>query len=450
MSAIGAERQEATSYFRRFQFASFHGILSAKAFDQAARHGRCQAKRSSCVLIPRVVAWLMMYANLQGTSMADALTQAWGLVQCLMPAPGAQAVTEEAFVQARQKLKLRFWQHLFAGLVARYQRHFDSDLRIKGRYLVKAIDGTVLTLGPFKRLTGYFGRLGNHKGKAKRPTARLVSVVTVLSSIRHAFVLVPLKISETLCLMHLIPSLLPFDILLEDAGFFCYAAMVRIRQRRAHYLLRITPRAASFAVKLRVLGPDDWLVEFRPGRTVRKRWPELPTAIRCRLIRYRMPGFRDSFLITSLANPAVFSREELVALYHKRWRIETVHRDWKHVLAAGNIRSTTPAGVCKEVFAQLTLWNLTRWVMTEAAQKSGRDAMELSFNNALTRIKSLMPAMAVAQPQALECLYRQLLRDIAAAVIRQRPGRSYPRPGDGKIKDKGKGRKQLPARLSTA
>lgn len=447
MSAIGAERQAAQNYFKSFELSSFRNILSPADFADAALRTGCQPRRSSRVLLPQVVAWLMMYVSLQVTSMAGGLACAWGFVAGILPVPLAKAVSEEAFVQARSRLKRRFWRRLFDALANRYLQAFDDALKFKGRYLVKAVDGTELTLGKSKRVAGFFGRPTNHKGPAPRPMARLVSVVNVLSGFCHRFVLVPLKISESLCLKHLIQSLVPLDILLLDAGFFCYLALVLIRGQKAHYLMRINVRAQGFAKKIRKLGPDDWLVAFTPGRETLRRCPGLPETILCRLICYRMAGFRDAYLICSLTNPAVFSRDELVSLYHKRWRIETIHRDWKHVLAAANFRSQTPLGIHKELYAQLMLWNLTRWVMSQAAVEKGCDAMMLSFQNAVTQIKSMLLPLALATPKNAQKWYRHLLDMIAATAILQRPGRSYPRPHDGKIKDKGKGRKKLPAKL---
>ena len=79
-----------------------------------------------------------------------------------------------------------------------------------------------------------------------------------------------------------------------------------------------------------------------------------------RILQYQRPGFRTSWLITSLLDPAELPYEELVGLYHQRWRQETFHREWKHTLQLANLRSHSPSGICKEVFVQLTLNNAVR------------------------------------------------------------------------------------------
>ncbi len=142
-----------------------------------------------------------------------------------------------------------------------------------------------------------------------------------------------------------------------------------------------------------------------------------------------------------------FNRDELVDLYHRRWSIETIYREWKHGLDIQNLRSHSPAGILKEVHAQLLLSNVVRWIMTEATQDEPLTPLDLSFLTTLTLIKDRVSTFIHASPRDMAKLYRQLLRDIHAARIRKRPGRSYPRPGDRRIKNKGKGKYQMPARI---
>lgn len=195
------------------------------------------------------------------------------------------------------------------------------------------------------------------------------------------------------------------------------------------------------------LGPDDQLVAFIPCRNTRRLHPRLPEQITARLIPYQIPGFRPSWLLTSILDPQVCSREELVDLYHRRWQLETIYREWKHALNIQNLRSHTPAGIVKEVFAQLVLSNLVRWVMSEAVQGTTLHPVDLSYVTALTAVKNSLLQMLRTRPDRIEAMYRQLLRAVRSAPIRKRPGRSYPRKYD-QPQDKGNGTISVPARLS--
>ena len=127
--------------------------------------------------------------------------------------------------------------------------------------------------------------------------------------------------------------------------------------------------------------------------------------------------------------------------------METFYREWKHTLDIQNLRSHTPRGILKEVHAHLLLSNLVRWIMTEACEQTPHKPVELSFLTALSHIKGTLWRMLHLPPKALADAYEQLLTLIRAARIRQRPGRSYPRHRDGRIKNMGYGKYRLPARL---
>ena len=202
------------------------------------------------------------------------------------------------------------------------------------------------------------------------------------------------------------------------------------------------------AKRMSRLGPDEWRGRFRPMAKSRRKCPGLPGELVCRLIRYQRRGFRSSWLVTSLMDPRRYTRVELIDLYHQRWTLETIYREWKHSLDIQNLRSHTPAGIVKEVHAQLMLSNLVRWIMTEAAQDTGQTPLDFSFVTTLTLLKTSVARMVQVGDGRIPWFYQQLLADIRAAKIRKRPGRSFPRPGDGKYKNKGHGQRQKPTRLT--
>jgi hypothetical protein len=149
-------------------------------------------------------------------------------------------------------------------------------------------------------------------------------------------------------------------------------------------------------------------------------------------------------------DPHRFTQSDLVDLYHRRWGIETMYREWKHALNIQNLRSHTPIGILKEVYAQVLLSNLVRWIMTEATQHDAdKSPVDLSFLTSLSLVKNAMLTMLAVHADQLRHLYQQLLSDILHAKIRHRPGRSYPRKGDYKIKNKGHGKHRLPSRLQS-
>jgi hypothetical protein len=194
------------------------------------------------------------------------------------------------------------------------------------------------------------------------------------------------------------------------------------------------------------LGDNDQLVRFVPSAGTRRHTPALPRELTARLLPYQIPGFRPSWLLTSVLDPQRCSRDELVDLYHRRWQIETVYREWKHGLDVQNLRSHKPAGVVKEVYTQLLLSNLVRWVMAEAVCGTELHPVDLSYINALTAVKNTLLRMLRVRPAQIAAIYTQLLVAVRAAPIRKRPGRSYPRKYD-QPQDKGHGTISVPAKI---
>jgi len=211
--------------------------------------------------------------------------------------------------------------------------------------------------------------------------------------------------------------------------------------------MRIPHDVSRYAIRQHRLGTDEWQVTFHPSPATRSRTPGLPSQLSARLIRYQKPRFRPAWLLTSLTNPRHFQRHELIDLYHRRWAVETIFREWKHGLDIQNLRSLTPRGIHKEVHAQLLLSNLVRWLMSEAARETRQTPIAFSFLAALNCVKAALPLLATGTPTTHADVHRHLLRQIQAAPIRHRPGRSYPRPNDGKIRNRGHGKQRLPAKL---
>jgi hypothetical protein len=254
----------------------------------------------------------------------------------------------------------------------------------------------------------------------------------------YAFRWTSLSVSEQHSARKLLGRLEGGDLLLADRNFPDLATFVAILRQGADFLFHLPSN--RFLKKARTPTScgraDEWCVVL-----------PLDAERRVRILEYRRPGFRTSWLITSLVDAEAFSHEELVELYHQRWHQETFHREWKYTLQLGNLRSHTACGLLKEVLVQLTLNNAVRWILTDAAPAGARP-VDLQFLEAKRLILASAPAMTAAPARALPDLYRELLHEIARCRIRVRPGRSYPRRWDRKPRPKGHGRLAHPARLA--
>ncbi|NLW87302.1 MAG: transposase [Planctomycetes bacterium] len=133
------------------------------------------------------------------------------------------------------------------------------------------------------------------------------------------------------------------------------------------------------------------------------------------------------WFVTSLLDDKAYPSEEIVELYARRWRIETLFLQLKRRLSADVLRSKTPEGVRKEMASCVADLNIVRTIMLESAAANETHPLCLSFTGALRAILAFAPVLAISPPWKLLAIYDAMLREIASCRIRDRPGRQEPR-----------------------
>jgi hypothetical protein len=441
-NVIGRMPRRPTEILRSAGLTPFRQILDPAAFARAW----LKPLVAHAVLIPEVVFWLMASVALDKTSMAGGIISFWSSLRVCLPHLRIKPVTEEAFCLARSALPIRFFLRLFADLVQRFTRQFGARFRWKGLRLL-GIDGMDNDLPHHPHLRRLFPPPSNQHGATARPQGRLVGLVGLLDGICYAFRWTSLAVGEQFSARKLIGWLVPGDLLLADRNFPGLATFAAILRQGADFLFHLPSN--RFLKRARIPTPsgrpDEWYVDLPLLKRLRQQYPQLGATLRVRIVQYQRPGFRTSWLVTSLLDTTGFTHQELAELYHQRWRQETFHREWKYTLQLSNLRSETAAGLLKEVLVQLTVNNAVRWMMAEAC-RPGDLPVDLKFLDAKRVILACVPAMTAAPAWALMGLYHDLLATIASQRILVRPGRSYPRRWDGRARPKGHGRTAQPAR----
>jgi hypothetical protein len=413
------------------------------------------------------LTWLGIVGALHtAKSFADVLLITWKLLedaQCPLPKPrkasrkrrggcsphdphgSSLQVSEEAFVQARQKLPLQLWLCLLVVLAEHFQRQHPEHIRWK-RYRLLMLDGSDIALPRYQRLLKHYGAAGS--GKARTPQVRMLMLAFAQARLPWRYAVVPQSCHEQTAAKGLLAHLEPGDLVLMDRGFWSYGLFWQIQQQGALFAIRLR-RGVSFR-RLKRLGTGDTLVEWRPTTRCKKRcsWAGtgLPKSIRLRVIHYRVPGFRPSAVVTNVLRPRDVSREEWVrlaavderghvleaGLYHRRWEIETLFYELKVFQGMeGSLRSRTPPGIEFEIAGHVLLYFLIRWLMVEAAAAHGVHPLRLSFKHALQEFEDLRPFLLTAPFQTVSnILLPRLLARIVQHPIAIRPGRHFARLGD--------------------
>jgi hypothetical protein len=100
-------------------------------------------------------------------------------------------------------------------------------------------------------------------------------------------------------------------------------------------------------------------------------------------------------LITTLLDHRQYPAPGLVRLYHERWEIELAYLALRHTILDGHVlRSHDRAGLEQELWALLTVYQLLRMVMVEAAASRGLDPDRASFTIAVHAARDQLIAAA--------------------------------------------------------
>jgi hypothetical protein len=363
-----------------------------------------------------------------------------------------------AFTQARAAMPWAFWVALVLILAERFEEHHPDAIRFK-HFRLLALDGTCLKLDRWADLRARAGTSENGKGLAT-PQARLVLLQLPLVRLPVRFELTPYYVGERTVAATVLEALRRDDLVLIDRGFWSYGLFCQVGRSRADFAIR---QMSGVALKtLRSLGTKDRLVRWTPSD---RQWKDegLPGSLPLRVIAYQIKGFRPSAVVTSVLDPKRISRDEFVrlaavdqagrvldaGLYHRRWEIETTLSEIKVTQAMeGSFRSRTTEGIAFEVAGHLLLYFLVRSQIVEAASAAGVSPLRLSYKGALEDVQDMGESLLKAGARsAQQVLLPRLCDQIGSQVIPFRPGRHYPRRHDTQVKNKGKGKTQIPSKL---
>ncbi|WP_136799356.1 IS4 family transposase [Desulfosediminicola ganghwensis] len=230
------------------------------------------------------------------------------------------------------------------------------------------------------------------------------------------------------------------DIFLADKGFYSYYDLTKFLNKGVDSIVAVARRKpATKSNCIKELGPDDLLIAWsRPTFNKnlsysKETWQALPQKIFLRQIRIRVdqPGFRSKeiYIVTTLLDSEVYSKDELAAAYLKRWEVELFFRDIKTTMGFDILRCRTPEMVRKEVLMHFIAYNCLRRMMHESASKQNSELREISFKGTLQAVRNWEPRLTSKNLTNKERF--RIIKDLMTAVVSNRisirPGRSEPR-----------------------
>ena len=264
---------------------------------------------------------------------------------------------------------------------------------------VVSLDGSTLDVADEAANSEAFGRPGASRGDSAFPQIRFVSLVENGTHVLFASQMAAYATSENALAKAVIASLRPGMLCLADRLFFSFALWAEARATAADLLWRIK-KNLRLACEQQL--PDgSYLSHIYPSERDRR---HKTNGIKLRVIDYRLEGVADAEplyrLVTTLLDPQQAPAEELAALYHERWEIETALDELKTHLRGAKIvlRSRTPDLVRQEFYGLLLTHFAVRGLMHEAALTADDDPDHLSFLHAVRVIRRKLSSFSAIPP----------------------------------------------------
>jgi len=268
-----------------------------------------------------------------------------------------------------------------------------------------SLDGSTLDVADTAENDKEFGRPGASRGTSAYPKIRFVGLLENGTHVLFAARMADYATDELTLAEEVVPALRQGMLCLADRFFPSYKLWQQASGTGAELLWR-TRRNARLDVDQR----------FRDGSYLSRLYSSTSDrrnrrkGMVVRVIDYRLEGVEDAEpiyrLITTILDPKQAPAQELAALYHERWEMETALDELKTHLRGAQIvlRSKTPELVRQEFYGLLMAHFAIRGLMHEAALHAGEDPDRISFVHSTRVVQRRMARFIAIPPSGQESL----------------------------------------------
>ena len=274
-----------------------------------------------------------------------------------------------------------------------------------GPWRLVSLDGSTLDIADTAENEKAFGRPGASRGSSAFPKIRFVALLESGTHVLWNAHLDKYATDEITLAETVVPALRKGMLCLADRFFPSYKLWRAAAKTGADLLWR-TRQNARLDVEKRL--PDGSYLSRIYASTSDRR--NRRKGIVVRVIDYCLKDVQDAEpiyrLITTILDHEPAPAQELAALYHERWEIETTLDELKTHLRGAQIvlRSKTPELVQQEFFGLLMAHFAIRGLMHEAALKADEDPDRLSFLHSVRVVQRRMTHYGAIPPSAKESL----------------------------------------------
>jgi len=325
-----------------------------------------------------------------------------GVQWLLDPSAAVKVAGKSGISQARSRLGPEPLKKLYEASVAPI-----AERRTRGAWYREwrliSLDGSTLDTADTEENEKAFGRPGASRGSSAFPKIRFVALLENGTHVLWAARMGQYATDEITLARDVVPALSKGMLCLADRFFPSYKLWQTAARTGADLLWR-TRQNARLDLDQR-LADGSYLSRIYASTSDRRNQRK---GIVVRVIDYRLKDVKGAEsiyrLITTILDPTQAPAQELAALYHERWEIETALDELKTHLRGAQIvlRSKTPELVEQEFCGLLMAHYAIRGLMHEAALKADEDPDRLSFLHSVHVVQRRLARFAAIPPSAAQ------------------------------------------------
>lgn len=287
------------------------------------------------------------------------------------------------FCRARQRLPLEMISGLTRETGCLLSKKALAQWLWRGR-MVKLVDGTGISMPDTPENQACYPQPSTQAPGVGFPLARLVMVICLATGAALDVAVGPHsgKGSGELGLVRrLLKGFSPGDVMLADALYCNYFLIATLMAADVDVLFEQNGSRITDFRRGQSLGTRDHLVRWpkpvaRPQWMTPEQYEQFPDELTVREAKVA-----HQVLVTTLLDHRHVSKDDLSALYARRWNVELDLRNLKTTTGMDVLSCQTPQMNEKQLWVHLLAYNVIRLLMAQAACNADIDPRELSFKH---------------------------------------------------------------------
>jgi Transposase DDE domain len=372
---------------------------------------------------PTVALSMFMRQTLEADGSCQKAVNGWA-AQRAADGLSACSVRTGGYCQARQRLPLEMITTLTRQTGRLLSQKALAQWLWRGR-AVKLVDGTCISMPDTPHNQGRYPQPSTQAPGVGFPLARLVVVICLATGVALDAAVGPHsgKGSGELGLVRrLLEGFSPGEVMLADALYCNYFLIATLMAAGVDVLFEQNGSRITDFRRGQSLGKRDHLVRWtkppvRPQWMTPEQYEQFPAELTVREVKVK-----HQVLVTTMLDHRRVSKDDLSALYARRWSVELDLRNLKTTTGMEVLNCLTPQMNEKQLWVHLLAYNVIRLLMAQAACHAGVDPRELSFKHTVQLCTEwLARGLSATNDDG------RLFTLIAQCNVGHRPGRLEPR-----------------------